>query len=170
MRRALLFSLVLFAGCATYRDDLNRGERFYDQSEYERALATFRLLESDMDSLSLNEQARYAYLRGMTDFRLSYRADARHWLALAKATDDAHPGGLSPQSKGRLEEALIDLNREVYGKGFEQSLAKKSEPDPEPKTETQAPAQDLSLPAGTCSAPSDCGAGQACQNNLCVKL
>ncbi|MDX2054984.1 MAG: hypothetical protein SFV15_21455 [Polyangiaceae bacterium] len=164
MRRALFASLFLF-GCATYRQDLNRGESFYDQSDYEKALATFRLLESDMDSLSLTEQARYAYLRGMTDFRLGYRADARHWLALAKAIDQEHPGGLSAQFKSRAEESLNELNREVYGKGFEQTLAKAPESGPLP-----APAQNLSLPAGTCTSASDCSAGHACQNNICVKM
>ncbi len=169
MRRVLFASLLVF-GCATYRQDLTRGESFYDQNDYERALATFRLLESDMDSLSLNEQARYAYLRGMTDFRLNYRADARHWLALAKAIDQEHPGGLSPQFKGRLEESLNDLNREVYGKGFEKTLAKKiDEPAPAGLPASAAkPTEKSSLPVGTCATASDCLGGQICQNNICL--
>jgi hypothetical protein len=46
------------AGCSTYRDHLNRGQRLYDENEYERALAIWRSLEPDTDSLSLNDQAR----------------------------------------------------------------------------------------------------------------
>jgi hypothetical protein len=106
---------ILLTGCVTYRESLNRGQRLYDENEYERSLAIWRDLEPDMDSLSPNDQARYAYLRGMTDYRLGFRPDARHWLAISKAIDDKTPGGLSGEWKGRLDEALADLNREVYG-------------------------------------------------------
>jgi len=43
----------LLVSCATYRQELNRGQRLYDSNEYERALALFRVLEADTDSLSL---------------------------------------------------------------------------------------------------------------------
>ena len=111
---ALALALLL-SGCSTYRDHLNRGQRLYDENEYEHALALWRSLEPDMDSLSFNDQARYAYLRGMTDFRLGFRPDARHWLAVAKAIEQDHPGGLSAEWKARTEESLNDLNKEVYG-------------------------------------------------------
>ena len=81
-RAAFALALAL-AGCATYREDLYRGQRLYEDNQYERALALWRVLESDTDSLSFNEQARYAYLRGMTDYRLGFRPDSRHWLAIA---------------------------------------------------------------------------------------
>jgi len=111
-----VFGLALsLSGCSTYRDHLNRGQRLYDENEYEHALALWRTLEPDMDSLSFNDQARYAYLRGMTDFRLGFRPDARHWLAVAKAIEQDHPGGLSAEWKARTEESLNDLNKEIYG-------------------------------------------------------
>jgi hypothetical protein len=113
-RSVVLLSLVLSA-CATYREHLNRGQRMYDETEYERALAIWRSLEPDMDSLSFNDQARYCYLRGMTDYRLGFRADARHWLAIGKAIEQDHPGVLSADWKSRTEDALGDLNKEVYG-------------------------------------------------------
>jgi hypothetical protein len=55
----------------------------------------------------------------MNDYRLKepYRADARHWLALARALDREQPGGLTGDWKERLEEALQDLNQDVYGTG-----------------------------------------------------
>jgi hypothetical protein len=109
-----LLALSLGA-CSTYRDHLNRGQRMYDENEYEKALAMWRNLEPDMDSLSFNDQARYSYLRGMTDYRLGFRPDARHWLAMAKAIEQEHPGGLAADWKARTEEALDDLNKEVYG-------------------------------------------------------
>jgi len=111
---AALLPLVLLA-CSTYREHLNRAQRLYDENEYERALAIFRVVEADMDSLSLNDQARYAYLRGMTDYRLGFRPDSRHWLAVARAIEQEHPGGLTGDWKQRLEEALTDLNRDVFG-------------------------------------------------------
>jgi hypothetical protein len=108
-------AVIALAGCSTYRDHLNRGQRLYDENEYEHALAIWRSLEPDTDSLSFNDQARYAYLRGMTDYRLGFRPDARHWLAIAKAVEMDHPGGLTADWKSRTEEALNDLNKEVYG-------------------------------------------------------
>ncbi|MBI5532107.1 MAG: hypothetical protein HY898_05290 [Deltaproteobacteria bacterium] len=106
------------AGCATYLDDLNRAEA-HSATEAERALALFRVDETDIDSLSQADQTRYFYLRGMNDYRLGqpFRADARHWLALARAHESQSPGGLRDEWKQRLEEALKDLNQDVYGQG-----------------------------------------------------
>jgi hypothetical protein len=101
-------------GCATYRDDLNRGQRMYLDTHYDQALATWRVLEPDLDSLTTAEQSRYEYLRGMTDFRLGFRADARHWLAIAKANNEAHPGGLDAEALAQLERILDELNKETY--------------------------------------------------------
>ena len=152
-------------GCATYREDLNRGQRLYEENEYEHALAIFRVLETDTDSLEDNDQARYAYLRGMTDYRLGFRADARHWLAVAKASEQVHPGGLSPQWKERLEEALNELNQEVYGGGehFDKS--------PSTGTDTtKGPDQAAPPSKKTCSTSQDCPDGQSCQSGECVPL
>lgn len=126
----VLASLFALGGCATYKQDLERAEKHYSDNQFEPALALFRVLEDDLDSLSPGDQARYAYLRGMTDFRLAalavsgsgaadpkkaFRSNARHWLAVAAATEKNTPGGLTPDEKTRLEETLTELNREVYG-------------------------------------------------------
>lgn len=123
-------ALLALGGCATYKDDLQRAEKHYAENQFEQALALFRVLEDDLDSLSPADQARYAYTRGMTDFRLSalaisgsgvadprraFRMNSRHWLAVAAATEKASPGGLTGDEKTRLEETLADLNRDVYG-------------------------------------------------------
>jgi hypothetical protein len=129
MRCAVGLLALLLAACVTYREDLNRGQRLYDESQYERALAIFRVLEADQDSLAPPDRARYFYLRGMTDYRLGFRRDARHWLALAKASEHEHPGGLAPEWRDRIEKYLGELNREVYGLG------------PEPGDEAEARAQ-----------------------------
>jgi hypothetical protein len=112
-----LYALLAIAalGCTTYREDLNRGQRLYEENQYEHALAIWRVLEPDVDSLTQNDQARYAYLRGMTDYRLGFRPYARHWLGLARAIDKAYPGGLNDEWRDRLDKSLVDLNHDVYG-------------------------------------------------------
>ena len=113
MRFAAL--LVLAAvGCTTYREDLNRGQRLYEENQYEHALAIWRLLETDTDSLTQNDQSRYAYLRGMTDYRLGFRPYARHWLGIARSLEKEHPGGLNQEWRDRLDKSLADLNNDVW--------------------------------------------------------
>jgi len=114
MRLVVIAALFLF-GCSTYREDLNRGQRLYEENQYEHALAIWRVLEADTDSLSRNDQARYAYLRGMTDYRLGFRPYARHWLGMARAIDKESPGGLNQEWRDRMEKSLADLNNDVYG-------------------------------------------------------
>jgi hypothetical protein len=136
MRRLSSLLFVLFASafgatsCATYTQDLDRARRHYEANRYEQALALFRVLEHDTDSYSPAEQAQYAYLRGMTDYRLAglspqgtgvtdprkaFRDNARHWLGVAAAIEKATPGGLTADEKQRLNETLTDLNRDVFG-------------------------------------------------------
>src|SRR5689334_1676372 len=69
------------AGCATYRQDLERAKAHYDANEYEKGLALFRVLEPDLDSFSDAEKTQYAYLRGMTDYRLAGLAAAGSGMA-----------------------------------------------------------------------------------------
>jgi hypothetical protein len=112
-------ALVAAAGCSTYRDDLARSQKAYEQNQHERALALFRMLEPDLHHLSDSERAQYAYLRGMTDYRVGYRADARHWLMLAKALENRTPNSLAADWKTRLDESLGELNDAVYSGGTE---------------------------------------------------
>jgi hypothetical protein len=131
MRRLLSVALVASAlGCVTYTQDLDRAKQHYEQNQYEAALAVFRVLEPDLDSFNTAEQAKYAYLRGMTDYRLSsltpagsnvsdpkraFRSNSRHWLGVASAIEKETPGGLTDDEKKRMGETLADLNRDVYG-------------------------------------------------------
>lgn len=172
MTRSLLCLLLALSlgACATYRENLNRGQRLYEENEYERALSIWRTLEPERDSLSANDQARYAYLRGMTDYRLGFRDDARHWLAIAKATEQEHPGGLATAWKQRLDEALDDLNREVFGRGerFDQSASTATERSLEPNKAPSAPQPPLE--PGQCRSSADCAEGLSCQAGECVPL
>ncbi len=132
-------SLVLClgtAGCRTYQDDLARSQRAFEHADYERALAIFRALEPDLaDRFSLQEQAQYAYLRGMTDYRIGYKVEARHWLAVAHALDESSSGMLPQDWSGRMKETLTELNEQVYTAGIEtlaesQQEAAKAKPRP----------------------------------------
>jgi hypothetical protein len=108
VRAVALLSLAL-TSCVTYSEELNRGQRHFHNNEYERALSIFRALESDVDSLPPPDRARYAYLRGMSDYRMSLRADARHWLGLARAYEQMSQGGLEEAWRERMRDALQDL-------------------------------------------------------------
>jgi hypothetical protein len=111
---AFVSSFVAIAACATYGSSLARGQRAFEDGDLERSLAIFRVLEGDLDHLSLSERAQYAYLRGTVDFRMGYRADARHWLALGDALEAQTPGSLPAEWTERLRSSLHDLDEEVF--------------------------------------------------------
>lgn len=128
MRKALGVRLALAAAlalsvssiaCTTYRDQLVRSQASFERNEHERALGLLRALEPNVSHLSAPEQAQYAYLRGMTDYRIGYREDARHWLAIAQTYDDASPGTLPSDWRARMITALTELNEVVYTEGLQ---------------------------------------------------
>lgn len=183
MRRALVSLLVAAGGlsaCATYREDLNRGQRMYEDNQYEHALALWRSLEDDTDSLRPSDRARYAYLRGMTDYRLGFRTDSRHWLAIAKVTDQAHGGSLSVAWKERLEQSLSDLNQDVYGAAENSDVDGapaveygKATPNEGADTNDGVPGSGSplpALPAGSCRSNADCKTGEICDGKSCTPL
>jgi hypothetical protein len=165
LRIGLVSLLLAVAGCSTYRSELQRGQRYYEENKYETALALWRDLEADQSSLEKSERVRYTYLRGMTDFRLGYRPDARYWLGLAEAGEKLTPSSLSADEKDRLGKTLNELNEEVYGTGAaapSESKAEQRETRPEDKT---------SDPSGRpCNWASECPGGFICQDHVCVEL
>ena len=124
-------------GCATYRDELNRGQNTLEQNQHEKALAIFRRLENEQSHFDATELARYAYLRGMTDYRVGDRSNARHWLSIAKSYDDSSPGMLPTDWKARMTEALDEMNGVVHGEGLA-ALAT-----------SRRPGEDVAIPAPT---------------------
>jgi len=120
MARASVALLVvgLGAGCNTYADSLTRAQRAFEQSEHERALAILRVLEPDVRRLSDSDRAKYCYLRGLTDYRIGYRLEARHWLSLASAVVKETPDALPADWGKRLKEALKELDEAVYTAGI----------------------------------------------------
>ena len=105
--------------CASHPDALARGQRYYEDNQYERALALWRDLERQRARFSSSERARYAYFRGMTDYRLGFRHEARHWLAIARAIEAENPGRLGSIWLARLDSALAELRRAPSRSGFE---------------------------------------------------
>jgi hypothetical protein len=99
------------AGCATYSKDMERVRTHYTRSEFPAALGLLRVLGDDQGLLSKKERVQYAYLRGMTDFRLgasavkvadrvALRRASLYWLERASERSADEP------------EALIDAERE----------------------------------------------------------
>jgi hypothetical protein len=159
--RSLLASLCLVLGigstlgataCNTYADALARGQRAFEESEHERALAILRALEPDVERLSVTDRAHYAYLRGMTDFRIGYKAEARHWLALAAAIDKQTPESLPADWHKRMSEALKDLNDFVYTGGIA-SLSNTPAPTDNKTGEGDESNDDTAPPAAPKPAP-----------------
>jgi hypothetical protein len=146
--RSLLVAVgfaALMPGCTTYKDDLSRSERAFEDNQQERALAILRMLEPDTRHLDSTDRARYAYLRGMTDYRIGYKADARHWLAVAKAMDEESPGILAPDWRTRLDESLAQLDAVVWVNGMESvsnAKARASSHAKHPEKKVEEPAED----------------------------
>ncbi len=114
----LAVSFVAVTGCNTYSNNLNRSKEAFEQNQYERSLAILRALEPDENHLTVGEQAEYAYLRGMTDYRIGYQSDARHWLAVAFEIEKTNPKSLNADWKTRLDQVLEELNKHVYNEGY----------------------------------------------------
>jgi hypothetical protein len=151
---ALTLSLLvtpLVSGCATYHDDLARAEHAFESNQHEQALAIFRTLENDTEHFDTSEKARYFYLRGMTDYRIGYKADARHWLLLANAVETQTPGTLPDDWKQRMVEAVLALNTAVYDDGIESlgSSRKNVGDGAATSSDAPAPASDSSAPTKT---------------------
>jgi hypothetical protein len=135
MRVALAGIAVLaLAACVTYQEDLARGQKAFEANDHDRALAIFRGLEPDTRYLSVEDQGHYAYLRGMTDYRVGYKSEARHWLAFAAAIEADKPGALPADWAKRMADALKELNEEVYTGGIQALTNDKGKPVTEPDT------------------------------------
>lgn len=148
---------LCLVACQNYSDQLERARGYYADNQYEQALAAFRHLEADQDSLEAPERVRYCYLRGMTDYRLGYRSDARYWLGLAKASERHAKDALVPEEKQRLEDTLAELDSGVYG------IAP-------PEKTVSAESESAALPVESCEWTTDCDAGFICQDGACAKV
>lgn len=108
--RFALAGLVTVVACATSRDRLAQGQRAFDANDPAGAGVVLRDLEPDLGRLAPADRARYAYVRGMASYRVGDRADARHWLLLGRAYEQAAPGTLPADWKRRTDDALAELD------------------------------------------------------------
>ena len=67
-------------------------------------------------------RARFYYLRGMTAFRLGKRADALHYLALAREVAGERNDGLRPEWATAMARTILELAPDGAG-GEEANLA-----------------------------------------------
>jgi hypothetical protein len=148
MSRLLLLgtALVALADCATYTSDFDRARAHYEANEFDKALVLLEVLEHDIDSLSEQERAQYAYFRGMSHLRLEQPKDARHWLANAAARESASQGALLGDAKSRIATELRPLNAPYYGESAAEEDTK----------------------ASSCKADLDCGDGGYCDAGRCA--
>jgi len=179
-----LTSLVLLTsvGCATYRDDLDRGTNHFRNHDYEKAVVLFDVLERDLDSLSPQERAQYCYYRGMSHHLLEQRRHARHWLGRAAAREASYEGALSPDEARKTKEVLDVLNRDRWGGASTPSASLTCSSDNDCSTgqfcddrkckDTPATGDDgtpaaTKGPDGGCSADSDCPGTKLCESGIC---
>jgi hypothetical protein len=104
-----LAALVFLSGCAQLRDDLQRSEAAYDAARYEDAQVWLEALEADVVALDAPRRARFYFLRGMTAERLGQRADALHYLSLAREAAGSTGAGLRDEQRRTLETTLATL-------------------------------------------------------------
>ncbi len=97
-------------GCHHDRDQLDRADRHYTAAEYESAQSNLDDLDGDWAGFDPVQRLRYEYLRGMTAARLSQRAEARHWLAIAREDLTASPRGLSDEAQSLLRRTLAEVD------------------------------------------------------------
>ena len=107
--------VALGAGCATYEQELGRAEEHFTHDELDKSLAALRALEPDWAAFGTRDRARYCYLRGMSDYRIGFKADARHWLAIAAEVDEDTPGALIPSERSLVNDKLSELNQVIWG-------------------------------------------------------
>lgn len=104
-----LVLLLLSTGCGAALRDLDRAESDYDDARYEAALEWLEDLEPRATSFDEENRVRYFYLRGMTEYRLSHRYSALHYLALAREMAGETNEGLTDNQPEILSRTLAEL-------------------------------------------------------------
>ena len=110
--------LVLLAsvgGCAAVSDDMRRAEQTYETARYENTLIWLEDLEHEAPGMDVEMRVRYYYLRGMTEFRLGHRADALHYLAVAREIAGDSGGGLRDDWRQIMDRTLTELTPQGMG-------------------------------------------------------
>jgi hypothetical protein len=164
LKTTMFVGAFALCACQTYQRDLDRAAAHYQSNRHTEALAVLEVLEPDSDSLSSAERARYAYFRGMANFRLEQRREARHWLGLAAAGEKLFANSLSRDEKERIEHILGELNKDRFG-GATAAVA----PAAAPVTPGGAAPATAPTAATRCGLDTDCVRGEYCDAGYCRK-
>lgn len=108
-RVGVLLLCGTLVGCAALADDMRRAEGSYEEARYEDTLRWLEALESDAPRMDVNMRARYFYLRGMAEYRVGHRADALHYLAVAREVAGDDGAGLRPEWRQIMDRTLTEL-------------------------------------------------------------
>jgi hypothetical protein len=112
------------AGCASLRDDLQHAETAFDAARYDESEVWLRDLERHAPEMDVEQRSRFYYMRGMTAYRLRHRADALHYLALAREVSGPRHMGLRPEWVTAMTRAIDELAPD--GAGGEESRVRGS--------------------------------------------
>jgi len=128
----LVFSFALIAsvalsGCASLRDDMQHAETAFDAARYDESQVWLADLERHAPEMDAEQRSRFYYMRGMTAYRLRHRADALHYLALAREVSGPRNMGLRPEWVTAMTRAIDDLAPD--GAGGEESRVRAASPD-----------------------------------------
>lgn len=130
LRLVLSLAVVLGAasaltGCASLRDDLQHAETAFDAARYDESEVWLRDLERHAPEMDGEQRSRFYYMRGMTAYRLRHRADALHYLALAREVSGPRNMGLRPEWVTAMTRAIDELAPD--GAGGEESRVRASQ-------------------------------------------
>jgi hypothetical protein len=122
-----LIASVALAGCASLRDDMQHAETAFDAARYDESEVWLTDLERHAPEMDADQRSRFYYMRGMTAYRLRHRADALHYLALAREVSGPRNMGLRPEWVTAMTRAIDDLAPD--GAGGEESRVRAASPD-----------------------------------------
>lgn len=110
IRWAVGLSLLAASACANYQEQFERADEHYRAARYEAALTNLEDLEHDLGRFERPERARYDYMRGMSYARLNQRAEARHWLCLAREEAEDRADALTADMRTQLDRTLAEVD------------------------------------------------------------
>lgn len=125
---ASFLAVVLLVGCAALKEDMQHAETAFDAARYDESLVWLVDLEPDATDMDTQMRARFYYLRGMTAYRLGKRADALHYLALAREVAGEQNDGLRPEWATAMTRTITELAPDGAG-GAESRIGAASSPD-----------------------------------------
>lgn len=109
LRLSTVWALALFLGC-THPEQLSRAESHYGNARYEAACVNLDDLEAHlhMAGMSREDRTRFYFARGMAYLHLEMRAEAHHWLALAREELRTEPTLLPRGTVENIDRALAE--------------------------------------------------------------